>query len=53
LPAINAVRDRIDGGTIGRSLHFNGHYGSDPRGPMSWRWKGRAARAYRPAWAAT
>jgi predicted dehydrogenase len=43
-PAINAVRDQIDSGAIGRPLHFNGHYwcdyGVDPGGPMSWRYKG-------------
>ena len=43
-PAITAVRDRVEHGGIGRPLHFNGHYwcdyGCDPRGPMSWRYKG-------------
>jgi predicted dehydrogenase len=43
-PAVNAVRDQIQGGGIGRPLHFNGHYwcdyGVDPRAPMSWRYKG-------------
>ena len=43
-PAIAAVRDQIASGAIGRPLHFNGHYwcdyGVDPRGPMSWRYKG-------------
>jgi predicted dehydrogenase len=43
-PAINAIRDQIASGAIGRPLHFNGHYwcdyGVDPRAPMSWRYKG-------------
>ena len=43
-PAIAAIRDQVERGGIGRPLHFNGHYwcdyGCDPRGPMSWRYKG-------------
>jgi predicted dehydrogenase len=43
-PAIAAIRDQVASGAIGRPLHFNGHYwcdyGVDPRGPMSWRYKG-------------
>jgi predicted dehydrogenase len=43
-PAVNAIRDRIASGAIGRPLHFNGHYwcdyGVDPNAPMSWRYKG-------------
>jgi predicted dehydrogenase len=43
-PAVAAVRDRVEGGGIGRPLHFNGHYwcdyGCDPNAPMSWRYKG-------------
>jgi predicted dehydrogenase len=43
-PAIVAIRDQIASGAIGRPLHFNGHYwcdyAVDPRGPMSWRYKG-------------
>jgi predicted dehydrogenase len=43
-PAINAVRRQVEQGTIGRPLHFNGHYwcdyACDPAGPMSWRYKG-------------
>jgi predicted dehydrogenase len=43
-PAIAAIRDQLQGGAIGRPLHFNGHYwcdyGCDPRAPMSWRYKG-------------
>jgi predicted dehydrogenase len=43
-PAIAAVREQVDEGTIGRPLHFNGHYwcdyGSSPDAPMSWRYKG-------------
>ena len=43
-PAIGAIREQLASGAIGRPLHFNGHYwcdyGVDPRGPMSWRYKG-------------
>jgi predicted dehydrogenase len=43
-PAIAAVGERISEGSMGRPLHFNGHYwcdyGHDPSGPMSWRYKG-------------
>ena len=43
-PAIAAIRDYVDDGTLGRPLHFAGHYwcdyGADPSGPMSWRYKG-------------
>jgi predicted dehydrogenase len=43
-PAVNAIRDQIASGAIGRPLHFNGHYwcdyGVDPNAPMSWRYKG-------------
>ena len=43
-PAIAAVRDRVQGGGIGRPLHLSGHYwcdyGCDPNAPMSWRYKG-------------
>ncbi|HWD42612.1 MAG TPA: Gfo/Idh/MocA family oxidoreductase [Actinomycetota bacterium] len=43
-PAVNAIRDRIASGAIGRPLHFNGpywcDYGVDPNAPMSWRYKG-------------
>ena len=43
-PAISAIREQIEQGTIGRPLHFNGHYwcdyGASPNGPMSWRYKG-------------
>ena len=43
-PAINAIRDQVASGAIGRPVHFNGHYwcdyGVDPRAPMSWRYKG-------------
>jgi predicted dehydrogenase len=38
-PAIAAIRDQVASGTIGRPLHFNGHYwcdyAVDPRAPMS------------------
>jgi predicted dehydrogenase len=43
-PAIGAIREQLASEAIGRPLHFNGHYwcdyGVDPRGPMSWRYKG-------------
>ena len=43
-PAIGAIREQLASGAVGRPLHFNGHYwcdyGVDPRGPMSWRYKG-------------
>ncbi len=43
-PAIAAIRNFVQSGTLGRPLHFAGHYwcdyGADPRGPMSWRYKG-------------
>ena len=43
-PAIVAIREQLASGAMGRPLHFNGHYwcdyGVDPRGPMSWRYKG-------------
>ncbi len=45
-PAIAAIREQVARGSIGRPLHFNGHYwcdyGCDPNGPMSWRYKGGA-----------
>ncbi|RSM64349.1 dehydrogenase [Actinoplanes sp. ATCC 53533] len=43
-PAIAAVKHRVESGAMGRLRHFNGRYwcdyGSDPNGPMSWRYKG-------------
>jgi len=43
-PAIAAIRDHLQAGTIGRPIHLDGHYwcdyAVDPRGPMSWRYKG-------------
>jgi predicted dehydrogenase len=43
-PAIAAIREQVAQGDIGGPLHFNGHYwcdyACDPRGPMSWRYKG-------------
>jgi predicted dehydrogenase len=43
-PAIGAIREQLASDAMGRPLHFNGHYwcdyGVDPRGPMSWRYKG-------------
>jgi predicted dehydrogenase len=43
-PAINAVREQVTDGTLGKVMHFNGHYwcdyGFDKDAPMSWRYKG-------------
>ena len=43
-PAIAAIANIVGQGAIGAPVHFNGHYwcdyGVDPRGPMSWRYKG-------------
>jgi predicted dehydrogenase len=43
-PAINAIRAQLESGAIGRPVHLDGHYwcdyGCDPKGPMSWRYKG-------------
>jgi predicted dehydrogenase len=43
-PAIAAVKALVDDGSMGRPIHFNGHYwcdyGVDAAGPMSWRYKG-------------
>jgi predicted dehydrogenase len=45
-PGINAVREQLGSGAIGRPLHLDGHYwcdyGCDPMAPMSWRYKGAA-----------
>jgi predicted dehydrogenase len=43
-PAIAAVKALVDDGSMGRPIHFNGHYwcdyGVEATGPMSWRYKG-------------
>ena len=43
-PGIAAVRKLIHDGTLGRVLHFSGHYwtdyAADPMAPMSWRYEG-------------
>ena len=43
-PAIAGIAERIRSGAIGAPVHFNGHYwcdyAADPRGPMSWRYRG-------------
>jgi predicted dehydrogenase len=43
-PAINAIREQVGPGSLGRPFHFSGHYwcdyGCDPRAPMSWRYQG-------------
>ncbi|MPZ93435.1 MAG: gfo/Idh/MocA family oxidoreductase [Propionibacteriales bacterium] len=45
-PAIAAIRQLVEEGSIGSPVHFNGHYwcdyGVDPHGPMSWRYRGGA-----------
>jgi predicted dehydrogenase len=45
-PAIAAVKALVDDGSLGRPIHFNGHYWCDyavePAAPMSWRYKGGA-----------
>ncbi|MFI0732980.1 Gfo/Idh/MocA family protein [Streptomyces sp. NPDC021225] len=43
-PAINAIRQQVAEGPLGRVQHFNGHYwcdyGHNPDAPMSWRYRG-------------
>ncbi len=43
-PAVGAIREQVENGTLGRPLHFNGHYWCDygvaADAPMSWRYKG-------------
>jgi predicted dehydrogenase len=43
-PALNAIREQIRPGSLGEPFHFDGHYwcdyGCNPRGPMSWRYRG-------------
>src|SRR5205807_1115914 len=43
-PAVNAIREQITGGSLGKVMHFNGHYwcdyGFSKDAPMSWRYKG-------------
>src|SRR5919198_156697 len=43
-PAISAIREQIRPGSLGKPLHFNGHYwcdySCDPRAPISWRYRG-------------
>jgi predicted dehydrogenase len=43
-PAINAIRDQVLSGSLGRVRHLNAHYwcdyGFDPQAPMSWRYRG-------------
>jgi predicted dehydrogenase len=43
-PAITAIREQIEQGSIGQPLFFNGHYwcdyGCSADAPMSWRYKG-------------
>ena len=44
-PAINAVRQELIHGNLGKPVHFNARYwcdyGADPKAPLSWRYKGR------------
>ncbi|MET0955014.1 MAG: Gfo/Idh/MocA family oxidoreductase [Cryobacterium sp.] len=43
-PGIAALRELVTSGTLGRILHVHGRYwcdyASDPKGPISWRYKG-------------
>jgi predicted dehydrogenase len=43
-PAINAIREQILSGSLGRVRHISAHYwcdyGFDPQAPMSWRYRG-------------
>ncbi|GGJ01847.1 dehydrogenase [Saccharopolyspora subtropica] len=43
-PAIAAIRDHVQAGELGETTLFNGRYwcdyATDPRGPLSWRYKG-------------
>jgi predicted dehydrogenase len=43
-PAINAIREQVMSGVLGRVRHINAHYwcdyGFDPQAPMSWRYHG-------------
>jgi predicted dehydrogenase len=43
-PAISAIRDQVQAGTLGDLLHFNGRYwcdySADPQAPSSWRYSG-------------
>src|SRR4051794_22052496 len=43
-PAIAAIRDHVQAGELGETTLFNGRYwcdyACDPRGPLSWRYKG-------------
>jgi predicted dehydrogenase len=43
-PGVAALRDLVASGTLGRILHVDGRYwcdyASDPKGPISWRYKG-------------
>jgi predicted dehydrogenase len=43
-PAVGAIREQVENGTLGAPLHFNGHYWCDygvaADAPMSWRYQG-------------
>ncbi len=43
-PAVGAIREQVENGTLGAPLHFNGHYWCDygvaADAPMSWRYRG-------------
>jgi predicted dehydrogenase len=43
-PAVEAVRRELAAGTIGETVHFNGHYwcdyALDPTAPITWRYRG-------------
>lgn len=43
-PAVEMIRRELAAGTLGKLIHFNGHYwcdyALDPTAPMTWRYKG-------------
>ncbi|QUH02317.1 Gfo/Idh/MocA family oxidoreductase [Saccharopolyspora erythraea] len=43
-PGVRAIAEMVRSGDLGAPLHFNGHYwadyGSDPKAPMAWRYRG-------------
>ena len=55
-PGIAALRELVTSGTLGRILHVDARYwcdyASDPKGPMSWRYKELRAPARSPTSAA-
>ena len=43
-PGVRAIADLVGSGALGAPVHFSGHYwadyGSDPKSPMAWRYRG-------------